>query len=190
VAVTLQSGGTPSRGTSPSSLGRVSDAPQGPGWWQASDGRWYPPESAPPPTQPAPPAGQPPGPYTPYGYPAPAPTSSRATTALVLGLVSVFMCGFLTGIPAMVVGSRARKEITASQGRESGEGLATAGVVLGAIGTAISAIGTLAVAALIVAGALAGSSDTNVRFDDWNGINTDPPDGVCDYDRFMQDPDC
>lgn len=25
----------------------MSDTSQGPGWWQASDGRWYPPESAP-----------------------------------------------------------------------------------------------------------------------------------------------
>lgn len=25
----------------------MSDTPQGPGWWQASDGKWYPPESAP-----------------------------------------------------------------------------------------------------------------------------------------------
>lgn len=25
----------------------MSDSPQGPGWWQASDGKWYPPESAP-----------------------------------------------------------------------------------------------------------------------------------------------
>jgi hypothetical protein len=25
----------------------VSDTPQGPGWWQASDGKWYPPEQAP-----------------------------------------------------------------------------------------------------------------------------------------------
>ena len=25
----------------------VSDSPQGPGWWQASDGKWYPPEQAP-----------------------------------------------------------------------------------------------------------------------------------------------
>jgi hypothetical protein len=26
----------------------MSDVAQGPGWWQASDGRWYPPEAAPP----------------------------------------------------------------------------------------------------------------------------------------------
>jgi hypothetical protein len=30
------------------------DAPQGPGWWQASDGRWYPPETAAAPAAPAP----------------------------------------------------------------------------------------------------------------------------------------
>jgi hypothetical protein len=36
----------------------MSDAPQGPGWWQASDGKWYAPEQHPdyhPPTQPLPP---------------------------------------------------------------------------------------------------------------------------------------
>jgi len=36
----------------------MSDAPQGPGWWQASDGKWYPPEQ-----QPAAPAGGPPPAY-------------------------------------------------------------------------------------------------------------------------------
>jgi hypothetical protein len=41
----------------------VSDSSQGPGWWQASDGKWYPPEQAPGYQQPAP--G---GPYgSPYG---------------------------------------------------------------------------------------------------------------------------
>jgi len=75
----------------------VSDLSQGPGWWQASDGKWYPPEShparqSPPPTPPppfgspiptahdgAPPAGpavpptgyETPGPTTPMPYPAP-----------------------------------------------------------------------------------------------------------------------
>jgi hypothetical protein len=32
----------------------MSDTSQGPGWWQASDGKWYPPESA---STPAPAAG-------------------------------------------------------------------------------------------------------------------------------------
>lgn len=42
----------------------MSDAPQGPGWWIASDGRWYPPDQAPPVPPPhtwaTPPAGPPP----------------------------------------------------------------------------------------------------------------------------------
>ena len=28
----------------------MSDSSQGPGWWLASDGKWYPPETAPPPS--------------------------------------------------------------------------------------------------------------------------------------------
>ncbi|MEX1217467.1 MAG: hypothetical protein WEA11_02975 [Acidimicrobiales bacterium] len=36
----------------------MSDTSQGPGWWQASDGKWYPPEQAPGAT---PPSGQPSG---------------------------------------------------------------------------------------------------------------------------------
>jgi hypothetical protein len=56
----------------------MSDVPEGPGWWQASDGRWYAPEQfgggadgpAPPPP-PAPPAPAPPAPAP----PPPAPPS-------------------------------------------------------------------------------------------------------------------
>lgn len=56
----------------------MSDVQQGPGWWLASDGRWYPPESRPqplpPPPVPAPPGGSGPTPvYQPFGTPS-APT--------------------------------------------------------------------------------------------------------------------
>jgi uncharacterized RDD family membrane protein YckC len=45
----------------------MSEVSQGPGWWQASDGKWYPPQ-----TQPAPPPGQPPDGYQqPYGFQQP-----------------------------------------------------------------------------------------------------------------------
>jgi hypothetical protein len=37
---------------------QVSDTSQGPGWWLASDGMWYPPETAPPPPPPPPPPVQ------------------------------------------------------------------------------------------------------------------------------------
>ena len=52
----------------------MSDTSQGPGWWQASDGKWYPPEQAPGAT-PTPPPGAPGGygaPQPGYGGPAPA----------------------------------------------------------------------------------------------------------------------
>lgn len=61
----------------------MSDAPQGPGWWQASDGRWYPPQPTPPPAPaPTPPpygAVPTPPPGTPLG--TPAPPSYGPTTA-------------------------------------------------------------------------------------------------------------
>ncbi len=43
----------------------MSDVSQGPGWWQASDGKWYPPEQAP--------GGAPVGPPAGYGAPAGGP---------------------------------------------------------------------------------------------------------------------
>jgi hypothetical protein len=45
----------------------MSDVSQGPGWWQASDLKWYPPESQPNYAPPPPPPSQPPPP----GYPIP-----------------------------------------------------------------------------------------------------------------------
>jgi len=60
----------------------MSDQSQGPGWWVATDGKWYPPQSpsGPPPAAPhpgAPAAGPPPGPAGPppgTGRPPPGPT--------------------------------------------------------------------------------------------------------------------
>ena len=56
----------------------MSSTPQGPGWWQASDGNWYPPEQAPG-AQPTPPPTPPPSP-APTPTPAPAPTPGAAPT--------------------------------------------------------------------------------------------------------------
>ncbi len=51
----------------------MSDTSQGPGWWQASDGKWYPPEQAPGAGPAGPPSGGPPPGYgTPPAYGAPA----------------------------------------------------------------------------------------------------------------------
>jgi hypothetical protein len=109
----------------------MSDTQQGPGWWQASDGKWYPLEThpsrqAPPPMQPpgqlptyghqiptpgssVPPAGAPGwgNPYSPYGFaptagPFPAP---RQTNGLAIASLSCSVAGiipFLFGVSCVV----------------------------------------------------------------------------------------
>ena len=66
------------------------------------------------------------------GYGAmPARTSQKAIWSLVLGILGLLCCGFFAGIPAIVLGKMAQKEIDASGGAQTGRGLATAGFVLG-----------------------------------------------------------
>lgn len=50
--------GAPARRSSVTSLRGVSEQSQGPGWWMAADGRWYPPETHPG-YRPPPPVGAP-----------------------------------------------------------------------------------------------------------------------------------
>ena len=83
-----------------------------------------------------------------------APNSSKATTSLILGIVSVVMCGLFLGIPAMIVSRQAKREIRESQGRLGGEGLATAGFVTGLIGTIWSVVGAILFVLLIIFGAV------------------------------------
>ena len=64
----------------------MSDSQQGPDWWQAGDGRWY------PPAPPAPPAW----PDAPAMVPSPAPPPSRSggtTAAIVIGAVVAGILG-------------------------------------------------------------------------------------------------
>jgi Domain of unknown function (DUF4190) len=134
----------------------MSDAPQGPGWWLASDGKWYPPQPPAPPPAPVPPSGYgpPPGYGQPPGYgPPPAPgepyttpqtpgVNGLAIAALVLGLL--WVCG-LGSILAVVFGFIALSQIKKSG--QGGKGLAIAGLVLGFLGI-VGGLG--ATAALVV----------------------------------------
>lgn len=58
-------------------------------------------------------------------------TSVRAIMALVLGVVSLLSAGILTGIPAIILGYLALKEIKRSYGQVTGENMAKAGLILG-----------------------------------------------------------
>ena len=101
------------------------------------------------------PYGQPgqPGPYGQPLPPASPPTAGKATTSLVLGVVSLFLCGFLTGIPAIFVGVSARREIRRSNGALGGEGLALGGIITGVLGTIWTLIATVIIIVLFAFGA-------------------------------------
>lgn len=108
----------------------MSDTPLAPGWWQASDGRWYPPQ---PP--------QPPGTavqgYAYYQGQQTLGMSGKAVASLVLGILSIVLCyvGFIPGAIAIVLGVTAKRDID-REGFE-GRGLAIAGLICGIVGTSI-----------------------------------------------------
>lgn len=70
-------------------------------------------------------------------------SSSRAVLSLALGIFSLAF-GFILGIPAIVLGALARREVTASDGALTGAGMASAALVLGAVGTVIGIAWTVA----------------------------------------------
>jgi hypothetical protein len=132
----------------------MSDTSQGPGWWLASDGKWYPPElwtgtypeQAPvygaagtvPPGQPGNAAGGPSArhghaPYAdgrsgPYDQPVKRRTNGLAIASLICSCAGVF---FLPALLGVVFGFVARGQITRSNGLQQGDGLAIAGIIVG-----------------------------------------------------------
>jgi hypothetical protein len=99
---------------------------------------------------------EPPGypPYRPYPYPPTQPISDgRAVAALVLGVLGLVACGPFASVPAIVLGRSATRAIDASPGRLGGRGMATAGFVLGIVGTVVWALVILLVIGLFAFGA-------------------------------------
>ena len=82
-------------------------------------------------------------------------TSARATTSLVIGIASIVVCflGPLLGIPAIVLGVAARREIGRSGGRTTGDGLALGGIISGVLGSLIGIAVWAGVVALFAFGA-------------------------------------
>ena len=129
----------------------MSTTSQGPGWWLASDGKWYPPElwKAQPayPVQPGYPAQGPASgavyggvvppsyagygtgnPSAPYGQVAQK-TNGLAIAALVCGCAGFLL--FIPGILGIIFGFIARGQIRRSNGRQKGDGMAIAGIIVG-----------------------------------------------------------
>ncbi|MGE5463660.1 MAG: DUF4190 domain-containing protein [Syntrophothermus sp.] len=61
----------------------------------------------------------------------PAPTSTLSLASLMMGIISWVLLPVVGGIIAVVTGHMAKKEIRQSDGLLGGDGLATAGLVLG-----------------------------------------------------------
>lgn len=85
--------------------------------------------------------------WPPYG---PTQDDGQATTALVLGILSVVVCGILAPF-ALVIGRNSMRRIDASGGRLGGRGRAQAGFILGVIGTVLLVLGVL-IAVVVVVG--------------------------------------
>jgi putative exporter of polyketide antibiotics len=96
----------------------------------------------------APPPPDPSGGYG-GGYAQPR-TNQKALWSLILGILALVCCGLFAGIPALILGNSAKKEIAASAGAESGAGMAQAGVVLGIIAIALSVLGLILFAVGVV----------------------------------------
>jgi Domain of unknown function (DUF4190)/zinc-ribbon domain len=71
-------------------------------------------------------------------------TSGKATASLVLGIAGFLVFPVVCSILAIVLGAQAKREIAADP-RLSGEGMATAGLVLGWVGLAFVAVALLLV---------------------------------------------
>ncbi|MEO7673727.1 MAG: DUF4190 domain-containing protein [Pyrinomonadaceae bacterium] len=71
--------------------------------------------------------------------PSPAVSGQNKTlsiVSLVLGIISIVLCcGFLTGVPALIVGIMARGKANSNPSEYGGAGLALGGIITGVIGT-------------------------------------------------------
>ena len=69
-------------------------------------------------------------------------TSDKAHYSMILGVLSLFCFGALTGIPAVILGILALLDIAQSNGRLEGKGSAYAGIVMGSIHVILVMIAT------------------------------------------------
>lgn len=68
-------------------------------------------------------------------------TNTMALISVISGVLGLTLVPLIGSIVAVITGPMARNEIRASAGRQTGEGLATAGIVLGWIGIGLAVFG-------------------------------------------------
>jgi Domain of unknown function (DUF4190) len=88
---------------------------------------------------------------------APPQTDDKAVISLVLGVLSLISFSILAGIPAIIVGRMSRENIRASSGRLTGEGMATAGIVMGWVSVGLAGVVLLIVLLVVIFAVAAGT---------------------------------
>jgi hypothetical protein len=88
--------------------------------------------------------------YTPL--PPAAPTSTMAIVSLISGIVSWFLLPFIAAVVAVITGHMAKNEIKKSAGMVSGNGMATAGLILGYVQLGLGLCICIAVALMLAFG--------------------------------------
>ncbi len=83
-----------------------------------------------------------------------AQTSSMATISLVAGIASWVLLPLIGAIVAVITGHMAKTEIRNSGGHLTGDGMATAGLILGYIQLGLTVVGICCVGVLFATGAL------------------------------------
>lgn len=84
----------------------------------------------------------------------PAPTSTLSLTSLIMGIIGWIFLPIVGAIIAVITGHMAKKEIRESNGLLGGDGMATAGLVLGYSNLALGMCGCLAL--ILIPGLLVG----------------------------------
>jgi hypothetical protein len=80
-------------------------------------------------------------PYANTHMPRPVARADGAVRALVLGIVALICCGIILGPIAIYEGVQVRYRVRVSNGRLSGDGMAVAAIVCGAVAFVLSLIG-------------------------------------------------
>lgn len=82
-----------------------------------------------------------------YGAPMPGAvpeTNKKAIASLVTGVLGLFCCPILLSVAALILSRQAKTEIATRGG--GGEGLATAGLVLGIVGLVLGVVQVILIA--------------------------------------------
>ena len=111
---------------------------------------------------PPPPSNVPTSPLNQPSATTPEQNNTKAVIALVLGILSLVCCTFLLGIPAIIVGRMALKDIEQGLAPQSSQGMAKAGYIMGLIATILSCVITIIYGVLFAMGMVANYPNFNI----------------------------